>query len=419
MGKEEDKIAQIEAEIKKTQVNKRTDFHLCRLRARLCQLRDKIDSRPTSSGGPITFELPRSGNARIGLYGFSSVGKSSFLNSVTNANSEVGAYEFTTLTCVPGTLKYGGAELQLLDLPGVIEEASRGKGRGKQVLAALRSCDLILMFLDAGKGVFEKNKKSSKPINLSPSNNNISTGDNNTPEEDDVELLEITKASELPCMDIKTKLLRELHNCGIRINKSKPAIDINRKTKGFLLNSTPPLPKELEKNVREAVLRDLRVGNVHIKVSRSAACVAGRSKTEVFEDIIDSVQANKKYLNCIFVYNKIETISEDVALQLIHERDSVVISCSDEFNIEALKDIMWKKLGLVRIFLKGKNKGKFDKPMVIKEGKNLEYLCKKLHSSFLARFKYANVWGRSVKFQPQRVGINHILEDLDVVQLVF
>ena len=45
---------------------------------------------------------------------------------------QVAAYEFTTLTCVPGVVRYNGAKIQLLDLPGIIEGAKDGKGRGRQ-----------------------------------------------------------------------------------------------------------------------------------------------------------------------------------------------------------------------------------------------------------------------------------------------
>ena len=46
---------------------------------------------------------------------------------------QVAAYEFTTLTCIPGVVRYRGAKIQLLDLPGIIEGAKDGKGRGRQV----------------------------------------------------------------------------------------------------------------------------------------------------------------------------------------------------------------------------------------------------------------------------------------------
>jgi len=75
----------------------------------------------------------KSGDARVALIGFPSVGKSTLLNRLTNTHSEAGAYEFTTLTCIPGKIEYNGANIQLLDLPGIIEGASAGKGRGRQV----------------------------------------------------------------------------------------------------------------------------------------------------------------------------------------------------------------------------------------------------------------------------------------------
>lgn len=61
------------------------------------------------------------------------------------------AYSFTTLTAIPGVLEYGGAEIQILDLPGIIEGAAEGKGRGRQVISAAKTSDMILMILDATK----------------------------------------------------------------------------------------------------------------------------------------------------------------------------------------------------------------------------------------------------------------------------
>ena len=70
---------------------------------------------------------------------------SQFITKLTGTFSKVAAYEFTTLTCVPGVIRYKGAKIQLLDLPGIIEGAKDGKGRGKQVIAAARTCNLIVI----------------------------------------------------------------------------------------------------------------------------------------------------------------------------------------------------------------------------------------------------------------------------------
>ena len=65
--------------------------------------------------------------------GFPSVGKSTILTVLTGTTSEVAAYEFTTLTCIPGIIHYNEAKIQLLDLPGIIEGAAEGKGERKDV----------------------------------------------------------------------------------------------------------------------------------------------------------------------------------------------------------------------------------------------------------------------------------------------
>ena len=72
------------------------------------------------------FDVMKSGDARVVMIGFPSVGKSTLLNKLTNTESVAAAYEFTTLTCIPGKIHYQGAQIQLLDLPGIIEGASEG-----------------------------------------------------------------------------------------------------------------------------------------------------------------------------------------------------------------------------------------------------------------------------------------------------
>ena len=75
----------------------------------------------------------------------------SITSYLTGTKSEAAAYEFTTLTCIPGNIYYKGVKIQMLDLPGIIEGAARGRGRGRQVIAVAKSADLIMMVLDAGR----------------------------------------------------------------------------------------------------------------------------------------------------------------------------------------------------------------------------------------------------------------------------
>ena len=89
--------------------------------------------------------MSKTGAARVALIGFPSVGKSTLLSQLTGTESAQGAYEFTTLTCIPGNLYYRDTKIQILDLPGIIEGAAHGKGRGRQVIACAKSADLVLM----------------------------------------------------------------------------------------------------------------------------------------------------------------------------------------------------------------------------------------------------------------------------------
>src|SRR5580700_5643580 len=108
------------------------------IRRKLARYRAQLLEPGPGGGGGAGFDVSKSGDARIALVGFPSVGKSTFLSKITKTKSEVAAYSFTTLTAIPGVLEYGGAEIQILDLPGIIEGASEGKGRGRQVISAAK-----------------------------------------------------------------------------------------------------------------------------------------------------------------------------------------------------------------------------------------------------------------------------------------
>ena len=143
------------------------------------------------------FDVPRVGNARVAMVGFPSVGKSSLLNSLTTTQSTTAEYQFTTLTCIPGMLYIKETKIQLLDMPGIIEGASQGKGRGRQVIAVAKGADMVLMILDA----------------------------QNWREE-------------------KARLMEELETVGIRLNKPRPDIVITKRaTGGVSLNGILRLTK--------------------------------------------------------------------------------------------------------------------------------------------------------------------------------
>jgi uncharacterized protein len=153
-----EKINEIETEMARTQKNKATANHLGVLKAKLAKLKRELIEGATKKTGAKEegFDVAKTGDCRIGLVGFPSVGKSTLMTKLTGTFSEAAEYEFTTLTCVPGVFNYKGAKFQLLDLPGIIEGAKENKGKGRQVIGVARTCSLILIVLDASRPLMHK-----------------------------------------------------------------------------------------------------------------------------------------------------------------------------------------------------------------------------------------------------------------------
>lgn len=361
-----DKIAQIQEELSRTQKNKATEYHIGLLKGKLARYRQQLlEPTPGSSSSPGQgFEVSKSGDARVALIGFPSVGKSSLLSKVTKTKSEIAHYEFTTLTSVPGVLEYNGAEIQILDLPGIIQGASEGKGRGRQVVATAKTADLILMVLDA-----------TKP-------------------EDQRRILE-----------------RELEAVGIRLNKTRPNIYFKvKKTGGIKYNATSP-PKYIDEKMITSLLRDYKIHNADILI---------RDPEVTVEDFIDTINsAHRSYIPCLYCYNKIDSISLEETDRLARLANSIVISVSMNLNIQTLMDRIWDDLSLLRIFTKRKGTAPdFSDPMVVRKNHNsIEDVCDSIHRDFKSQFRYALVWGTSAKHSPQKCGLSHRIEDEDVVSI--
>src|SRR5437870_9733811 len=133
----EEQIKAAEDEIKKTPYNKATQHHIGRLKAKLARLKDEQETRRLKGGGGgPSYAVKKSGNATAGLVGFPSVGKSTLLNQITDADSAVAAYDFTTLDVIPGLLEHRGAKIQILDMRSE-EHTSELQSRGHLVCRLL------------------------------------------------------------------------------------------------------------------------------------------------------------------------------------------------------------------------------------------------------------------------------------------
>eukprot|EP00567_Pseudictyota_dubia_P005418 CAMPEP_0197437718 /NCGR_PEP_ID=MMETSP1175-20131217/4888_1 /TAXON_ID=1003142 /ORGANISM="Triceratium dubium, Strain CCMP147" /LENGTH=373 /DNA_ID=CAMNT_0042967305 /DNA_START=193 /DNA_END=1314 /DNA_ORIENTATION=+ len=363
------KIDEIEAEMARTQKNKATNYHIGTLKAKLAKLKSELVNGPggKSAGSKDAgrgFDVTKSGDTRIGLVGFPSVGKSTLLTTLTGTRSEAAAYEFTTLTCIPGTMKYKGARIQVLDLPGIIEGAADGKGRGRQVISTARTCNLILIVLDSAKPVTHK------------------------------KIIE-----------------NELNSFGIRINQKPPEVKFIKKENGGIgYQEIVKQTKGMSVDVCRSVLKEYRI---------SCAEIILREDITV-DQFIDVIEGNRAYIPVLYVFNKIDALTIEELDILDQMPNYVPISSQHKWNLEELMEEIWSRCHMLRIYTKPKGQiPDYEEPVILHSERNptIEEFCNRLHRTLINEFSHAFVWGRSAKHQPQRCGKDHILMDEDIVQI--
>lgn len=100
--------------------------------------------------------------------------------------------------------------------------------------------------------------------------------------------------------------------------------------------------------------------------------------------------------------------------------NAIPISSGNGWNLDDLLEMMWDKLKLVRVYTKPKGKlPDFNEPVVLRNDRcTVEDFCNSIHKLLVDDFRTANVYGTSVKHQPQNVGLNHVLEDEDVITIL-
>ena len=360
-----EKIKAIQDEMARTQINKATEHHLGLLKAKIAKLKREQEENIAKKSGVKSdgFDVRRSGDATVVFIGLPSVGKSTLLNQLTGAKSTVGAFQFTTLTVVPGMMEHRGAKIQVLDLPGIIKGASTGKGLGKRILSVARSADLVLLVLD----VFQ-------------------------PYHEDV-------------------LVNELGNIGIRLNQLPPNITIEKASMGGIaVAQQVKLTKITEKHLKDIL---------HLYGIVSARVVVREDVTS--EQLSDYIAGNISYSKALTILNKIDLVDKKFLknLKTKIKSDVIEVSANSEINIDLLKEKIFEKLEFIRIYMKPKGgETDFKEPLIARQGDSVEDICNKLHRRMKKEFRYGLVWGKSVKFGGQRVGLNHILQDEDVLTII-
>ena len=359
-----EKIKELEAEIAKTKYNKRTQHAIGLMKAKLAMLKERALQRSSvgKAKGDERFIVRKTGDGTVVLLGFPSVGKSTLLNKLTKAKSDIAAYAFTTLSVVPGMMNYKFAKIQIIDVPGIVSGAASGRGRGKEVLGIIRNADLILILVDA----------------MYPEHHNA--------------------------------ILKEVYETGVRINQEKPDVKITKKARGGIgVGTTVKLTKTDKKTIID-IAREMKINNTNILI-----------RTDIDADqFIDVIEGNKKYTKSLTIITKTDLVDEKRLNEIKQKiKPDVVVSAEKEIGIEELRDKIYEKMGFIRIFLKEVNKpADMEEPLIMFKGCTIRDVCEKLHRDFVDKFKFARVWGKSAKFDRQIFHkMNKELMDKDVLEL--
>lgn len=356
----ENQIKELEDELRTTQYNKATEHHFGVVKAKIAKLRDKLEKRISSKKSGTGFSVKKSGDATVVLLGFPSVGKSSLLNAITKAESKIAGYEFTTLEVIPGIMEYETTKIQILDIPGIVKGASKGRGRGKEVLSIGRNSDLILILIEA-----------TNPQHYET-------------------------------------LKRELFDAGIRINQKKPDVKITKTiSKGINITSTQKI--DLSKETIKDILTEFKINNSDVIIRENIT----------IDQLIDIIEDNRAYIPAITIITKTDLLNEEQKRQIKEQiKPDLMISVKEMENIEMLKRIIFDKLKLIRIYLKEIRKSAdMQEPLIIKNNSTIKDICEKIHKDFTKKFKYAKLWGSS-KFPGQIIrSPDRILNDKDIIEI--
>lgn len=348
------KIEAVKKEIHDTPYDKSSQFHHGVLKAKLSKLNDMLETKKAGGGGGgMGYAIKHSGDASVVLVGLPSVGKSTLLNAITNAESKVGNYDFTTLGVVPGMMEYKGVRMQILDLPGIIEGAASGKGFGRKVLSVVRASNLVVLMTDYKR------------------------------------------------ISWLQKIKKELEDSGIRLNKKPPKIHIHRLGKGAIQIIDPfmSLPEE----TMVEIAKEMGLENAVIELGE---------KIETIDQYIDGLSKTRTYIPLVEVVTKI-----DEQKIYHKEEGIIYMSAKNGKGIDEFKEALWRGLGLVRVYLKKERIGEADKkePLIMKKTNTLNDVLRRISNEMRDDVGRACIWGKNARFPGQEVSFKFpVFDEMEV-----
>jgi len=339
------------------------------IKRQMAILRREIETARKKKGKRFSFFVEKEGDIQLVLLGLPNSGKSALLKALTKANVSSSSEPFETKRPVPGMLKWGGVYFQIVDTPSIIEGAARGAGLGAQVLAMARNADGIVLVVDLA-------------------------GD--------------------PAYQITT-LLRELEEFQISVTWRGCEVQIERRREGGMVVQGGLVGCSVAD-----VQRLLRSYGVHNALVR----IKGRAS---LDDIEEAIVSPRLFKPALVIASKFDLAPENLATleeTLKSSGAALEVVPVNALSIpgdvvDRIAEFFFKQLDLIRVYTRNPRTGEVaERPIVVKRGVRVIDVAEMIHSSLYKNFRYARVWSERLRFSPQRVGGDFVLEDGDVVEIV-
>jgi len=365
----EEKIKALEEFISSVPKHKGTENIMLWARRRLAELREELELRKRKKvGGGLQFFVEKAGVAQIAILGPPNVGKSSILAKLTNAKPEISPYPFTTKTPVPGMLVYKDVQLQLVDTPP-LNLTDIDSSLNNRVIGLARNADALILVFSV----------------------------------DCWELEEVVKKT-LDLLEDRGIVITQLKGI-VRIRKSRGIEGVKVTGSGRLVGFTVD---DLVK-----LLASYRIFNAVVEVEGDVT----------LDDVESAIITSKVYKPTIVLVNKVDLVKEPrvfverVAQTLPGDVPVIPVSAERGLGLTVIGEMLFNKLDLIRVYTKSPNKEPDPNPLVVRRGTVVIEVAEMIHARLARNFKYARIWGRSVKYPGQRVGADHVLEDGDIVEI--
>ena len=367
----EEKIKKLQEFMSMFPKHKGTENLRAQVKRKISQLKqeieDKKQKRTGMATGPKVF-VEKEGDAQIVLLGPTNVGRSSLLATLTNSKVAVLNYPYTTTEPTPGMFNYQDLQLQMVETPALMEGSSEGGSWGLQTLTSARNADGIVLMVDLSQ--------------------------------DPVEQLSL--------------ISKELEKSKILTRKPKARIEIEKKHMGAKLKFIV-LGKLVDCSVKDLtrLMKSYGIRDATIKIRGEAT----------FDDVEEAIFEGKVYRPAVILANKADHPLAAERLEQLKkvvgdELKIVAVSCATKAGIEELGAELFGMLDIIRVYTKEPNKKDASKrPFTIRKGSTVFDLAKRIHTDFYEQFSYAKVWGKRLRFSPQKVGGTFVLDDGDIVEI--